>query len=277
MNTLKVIIIFLLLVALKIEWMGSAYAQDTTEKVVKIAAIDWCPQICPQDPSQNGYVLDIVKRVFEGSAYTLQIDYFPWSRAIQYVRQGKYQVLLSPAKKEAPDLTYPQFPIGTQQMCFISLKDFDWYYQGLESLAGVRVLIATDTSVEELNSFVLSHPSQVAFIPYSDTFITRAIEMLEKDRVETFMFTLHSSQYVAKQDGKYAKLKVVGCVSEAPIYFALSSSDEVIEEALELQTFFDSRIKQLILEGDVDDIMQAYELRITSNNLLKFVDPIPTQ
>jgi len=87
-------------------------------KTIKVAAIDWCPQICPNQ-EKSGYVVDLVNKAFTDSDYQLQIDYFPWSRAIKYVLSGQYHALLSPAKAEAPQLRYPKIPVGKQDMCFL--------------------------------------------------------------------------------------------------------------------------------------------------------------
>ena len=89
------------------------------KKVIKFAAIDWCPQLCSQQQDQ-GYIIELIKKIYSASEYQLEIDFFPWSRAIKVVRNGQYHALLSPAKYEAPDLRYPLNPAGYQQMCFLS-------------------------------------------------------------------------------------------------------------------------------------------------------------
>lgn len=80
-------------------------------ETLKIASIDWCPQICPGQ-TKAGYVTDTVKKVFEGGPYQLSIKQYPWSRAILLVRTGKAHALLAPAKAEAPDLVFPVNEIG---------------------------------------------------------------------------------------------------------------------------------------------------------------------
>jgi len=93
----------------------------TYANTIKIAAIDWCPQIC-LDVDKPGYTVDLIKEVFKDSKYTLVIDVFPWTRAIQLVSNGHYDALLAPAKKEAPNLIFPDIAVGYQQMCFFTDK-----------------------------------------------------------------------------------------------------------------------------------------------------------
>ena len=84
------------------------YAQITQAETIKIAAIDWCPQICINEESP-GYTVELIKKIFQNSEYTVNIDIFPWTRAIKYVSEGRYDALLAPAKKEAPHLIFPNF------------------------------------------------------------------------------------------------------------------------------------------------------------------------
>ncbi|RHW74735.1 hypothetical protein [Colwellia sp. RSH04] len=108
-----------------------------SEKVkVKIAAVDWCPQLCPRG-NVSGYINEILSSIYPSELFTLDIDYLPWSRAIKLVNKGDYQMLLAPTKEEAPDLKYPLYPIGIQQMCFFTLTDSNWSYINTDSLKGL--------------------------------------------------------------------------------------------------------------------------------------------
>ena len=85
-----------------------AFASSQT---LTIAAIDWCPQLCPTsdltlqtNKEKPDFIINIVNEIFKDCEFDLKIDYYPWSRAIKLVKEGKVSVLLSPAKAEAPSL-----------------------------------------------------------------------------------------------------------------------------------------------------------------------------
>ena len=63
------------------------HIQMVQAETIKVAAIDWCPQICV-DETRPGYTVELIKKIFQDSEYTLEIDLFPWSRAIKYVSEG---------------------------------------------------------------------------------------------------------------------------------------------------------------------------------------------
>jgi polar amino acid transport system substrate-binding protein len=58
---------------------SGAFAQN---KTIKIAALDWPPYEGPQLPKQGGAV-EIVRQAFRAAGYEIQVDFFPWSRAMK--------------------------------------------------------------------------------------------------------------------------------------------------------------------------------------------------
>lgn len=141
----------------------NALVKEQESKItIKVAAIDWCPQLCV-DELFSGYINEIINEVYSDKRYFLKVDYLPWSRAIRALRQGDYDALLSPAKDEAPDLIFPKNAIGTQQMCFFTLKGNPWNYQDEDSLAGLNIGVARDTSVEELNVYMEKNQERFQF------------------------------------------------------------------------------------------------------------------
>jgi len=226
---------------------------------INISAIDWCPQICPQQ-EQEGYVVDIINEVFKDSQYEVVIDYYPWSRAIKNVQQGKSDALLSPAKAEAPTLIYPQEAVGTQRMCFFTSIDSSWNYNGPSSLKNKKIGIANDTSIEELNDYVHANPQQFQFQPYNDRYVLQNAKKIEKKRIDTFLFTRNTTLYTLKKAGLVARFSEAGCVSEAKIYIAFSPLQANKDKRTKMIELFDFRIRELQQTGYIDYLMQQYGL-----------------
>lgn len=247
-----------LLSALGLSHFNALAAADNT-KVIKVNAIDWCPQIC-LSKEKPGYVVELVEEVFKNTDYQLNIQIYPWSRAIKNVTEGKADALLSPAKSEAPQLLYPQTPVGFQQMCFFNLADNTWHYQGISSLAGQQIGIANDTSIEELNDFVKSHPEQFQFQPYHERYISQSLAKLEKKRMDSFLFTKNSTLFSLFSNKKSEKFKVAGCVSKAPIYMAFSPSPTKQAQISQMMVQFDNQLLKLQKTGYTEKLMKKYHL-----------------
>ena len=233
------------------------------KEVIHIAAIDWCPQIC-LDSSHPGYVVELIKKVFENTQYQLSINIFPWSRAIKNVSSGKADALLSPAKSEAPNLLYPRFAVGYQQMCFFTKYNSSWHYNGVSSLKGIQIGIATDTSIEELNSYVKSHPWQFQFQPYHERYLAQNVAKLEKGRMDTFIFTKNSTLFALHKMRKQSDIKEAGCVEKSPIYMAFTSAPSKQIKISIMMSVFDRELSELKKTQYIKNLMASYNLPTNS-------------
>lgn len=230
-------------------------------ETIKIAAIDWCPQICPKQPHNPGYVFELVNTVYKNGPYQIKVDYFPWSRAIKNVLTGQYHALLSPAKAEAPQLRYPAHDVGQQAMCFFTKKDNSWRYAGTPSLEGKQIGIAIDTSIEELNDYVASHLEQFQFQPYHERYISQNAKKLDKGRIDSFLFTYNSTRYELMKEGVWHHYQEAGCVSNAPIYIGFTPDPTKYKEVSEMIKYFDDKMTELGHYTLKDDLLKQYGLR----------------
>ena len=243
----------------KILFMVLLFSHMLLAKNISISAIDWCPQLCPKE-HKDGYIIDILEEVFNNSSYTLNIKTYPWTRAIAMTRQGQVLALLSPAKAEAPDLKFPKLEVGKQMMCFFTKKDSTWKYDGIKSLNNLKIGIASDTSIEELNEYVKNNKSQFQFLPYSKNYIPQSLKKLQNNRFNTFLFTKNSTIYKINALGLENNFKIAGCVSSANIYMAFTPNSKFKDEVREIMEYFDTKMQALKKTKVIEKIMQSYGL-----------------
>lgn len=229
------------------------------KQIIKIAAIDWCPQLCPRE-SIPGYVLELVEQVFANSQYQLVIDYYPWSRAIKNVRYGLSDALLSPAKLEAPDLVYPEQAVGKQTMCFFTNAQRNWRYTGTASLRNMQIGIARDTPIQELSSYLAAHPKQFQFQPYHKRFVLQNAIKLQKKRIDAFVFTRRTSEFELHKQGMLEHVKNAGCTGSTNIYMAFTPAKAKKMQINTIKAFFDQRMQTLRASGFVEQLEQSYEV-----------------
>ncbi|MEX0300353.1 MAG: substrate-binding periplasmic protein [Kordiimonas sp.] len=227
------------------------------KKPLNITQIDWCPQICP-DKRNAGFLVDIVNEVFQNSPYELEFHTVPWSRAIMRVRAGTADALLSPSKSEAPELLFPKYAIGYQRMCFFTKKSSTWRFEGIESLKGVSIGMATNTSVRELEAYFTQNKAQFHTMPYTKDYVELSTNMLLSGRFDTFIFTLKSAIHQITKLGLQNKVATSGCLEEVPIYMAFAPNKAYSNELIE---FFDNRFEYLAGTGRFDAIRSKYQIR----------------
>ena len=230
-------------------------------EIIKIASIDWPPQLI-QDQQQLGYIGDIVEHIFQDSPYTLVIKTYPWSRAIALVKSGEADALLAPAKVEAPDLLYPEQEVGLQRMCFVTKSGSKFQYTNTESLLGMRIGYAQDTSVsQELNAYMVKHKRQFHVIPYNGKYLTRSLDKLALGRLDTFLFTYNSTIYELQKLGKSRYFRMAGCDYSAKIYLAFTPNPASISKIAALAKYFDEKMIQLKNSDKLQAIMHRYGLQ----------------
>ena len=230
-----------------------------SKNTIKIAAIDWCPQLCPNQ-DQKGYIIDIVKEVYRDSEYQLEIETYPWSRALTMVRQGRVDAVLSPARAEAPTLRYPQQEVGFQRMCFFNDIDSQWHFTGIDSLTNKQFGLANDTSLEELNSYLAENPEQFQFQPYHERYLIQQARKVKRGRIEAFLFTYNSTIYELNKQGIAEQFKSAGCVTNAQIYMAFTPKVDHSMRIERMMERFDREIIRLRENGFIRQTLQSYGL-----------------
>jgi len=224
-----------------------------------ISSIDWCPQLCDND-SQRGYVMDIVDAIFKDSPYTLEVENFPWTRAIRLVENGRSHALLAPTREEAPNLKFPEQEIGLQRMCFFTKSSSEWAYTGEDSLKGLTIGLAQDTYIDELSEYIEKNEKQFDYIPYSDGYLTSSFKKLTFNRIDTFVFTYNSTRYEINRNNLEFDYKEAGCFPENKIYMAFSPNEKNEDYIDDMIVYFDSKMVALKKSDEINEIMSNYGL-----------------
>lgn len=226
------------------------------DKQVKIATFDWCPAICP-GKSNPGYIVEIVRAAYAEEGYQIELDYYPWLRAIHQTKTGQSDALLSPAKNEAPTLLYPEHEVGMQKTCFFVRKDDEWKYIDATSFTGRKVAVVLGNSLEELNKFAEKNP-QIFLRQNSEDFLPRAIKMFDLKRIDTMVYTESEAEYHFKLHNK-DEFKNAGCVNEVKLYIAFSPKNSTRSKTL--ISVFDRGMKKLKKTKAIEETLKKYGLK----------------
>lgn len=115
-------------------------------ETITLAADEWCPYNCAPGDPKPGFLVEIVKAIFEPQGFTVDYRIVPWARAIRDTRAGRYSAILGAIRSEAPDFFYPEgtgFRAGTQ--AFVKAGS-PWKFEGPASLDGATVGVILDYS-----------------------------------------------------------------------------------------------------------------------------------
>jgi len=228
-------------------------------ETIKVATIDWCPQICA-DKEYPGFAVDTIKMIFEDSPYELDIEVYPWTRAIDMVHNGEAHALLGPVKSEAPGLHYPDNEIGRQRVCFWTKTDSQWRYTGIDSLKKLQIGIGYDITLAELNSYFEKNKHQFQPMSVNDEYIIKNAKKLEYGRIDTFVATYFNAMYELKAAHMESRVRVAGCTKFERFYMAFSRNINQSNSIEKMVKYFDEKMNDLRRSGKVAHIMQRYGL-----------------
>ena len=107
-------------------------------------------------------------------------------------------------------------------MCFFSSFYSNWLYQGASSLSDMQIGIGNDTSIEELNDYVKTHPEQFQFQPYLGRYIKQSIGKLDKKRIDALLFTYNTTMHELNKMQLSHTYRNAGCVNTTNIYMAFT-------------------------------------------------------
>lgn len=224
---------------------------------IDVAAIDWCPAICPEK-EQPGLIKEIVAEVFRRESIRLKLHYMPWARAVKQTTSGKMDALLAPVKAEAPALLYPKYEVGQQATCFYVPFGDTWTYENESSFSKSRhILMVRGNSLEELDNFARANPNMFTYLDF-DNYLTNATGMLILGKANTFIYTKNATDYHLANRGLANAFHNAGCVDTANLYMGFLPN--VVEKANLLINIFDNRMQDLRQSDFIAEVMQRYGL-----------------
>ena len=242
---------------------SSSFAE---EKIIKIATLeDYAPfcitvgkfesdQIIPAGNDAvgfQGYSWDVLRESFHEMGYTIHLSITPWIRAMNYVRNGKADILFPTGKntERKKIFYYSEEPVNQANLLIYVRADDPIEWRGLESLKGLAIGVkrgfnygdkwkaATDIKKHDIGTILVG------------------FKMLAEKRLDGFLGYEYNWDYVLKQENwetKYRKLPAFD--SSAEYLVALKSNPKGIE----ILKSFDTGKKRLIKSGKLEIIKNKW-------------------
>ncbi len=244
-------------------WVSLCFAPASVlAETLRFATIDYCPFTC--DPSKEdgkeGFMTDVLREALEPAGYTLELEMLPYVRAVEAVRDRRYDGIVVVGKDYAPDLVYPAQPTVVQRVLFLVNATSPWRYLGVESLADVRVGV--------VRGFHYVDPDLVAYLDqeknnedrvyvmHGNTTTSRAIRMLRNGRIAAFLEGEYSAVYQLKKMGIWNEVTVAGYTTNAfEDYTGFSPHNPNAADYAGILSDALARMKQ---SGRLDDILRRY-------------------
>ena len=238
----------------------SVSAQTTLRMVSDI----WPPFVYGNaDPNRQGYVVEIMKSIYESQGYTIDLKILSWDKAIAGVNDGEFDIIIGTDRSELPDGIFPEEAIGISYCCFFVLKGNPWQYRDLTSLKHVRLGCVKGYKY---------HPDIDRYISENEDAPNGILQAIsspfpEKENIEKLLAGKIDAIITSKQSMEQAMREMNvrpteisqagGFVKEwtTPAFVAFSPK---LKNAKALADSFDAQLRRMRNDGSFDEILSKY-------------------
>ena len=234
------------------------YSTSAMADTITIVADNWCPYNCEPNSPEPGYGIEIAEHVFDAAGHEVKYKILSWNRAIQEVREGKYNAVIGASKEDARDFVFPEEEFGISKVVFFAKKGSSWRFNGLKSLSNVKIGLVKDYIYgEELDKFFRENQNLVQYV-YGDDPYSINIKKLLEGKIDVTVEDPYVILLKARKMGVNDQIIKVGDFgSGQKLYIAFSP---VITKSKEYAAILTKGIKKLKDSGELDKILAKYGL-----------------
>jgi len=228
--------------------------------VITIATDEWYPYGCNPKSQSQGYLMDIVREIFEPLGHKVVYKTIPWSRAIALGKHGKITAILGALKDDAPSYIFPKTMQGMSKNSFCVRKELDWKYTSLESLEVIKLGVSKAYAYgKEIDSYINRYgmdENRIYSIP-GDTPLELGFKLIKRERITALIEDDTVLRYNIEKQGLKKKFKIAGSIGSDSLYIAFSHK---LEKSQEYANILDNGLKKLRKSGRLKIILEKYNL-----------------
>lgn len=227
-------------------------------ETISIKGDYWCPFNCGPKDSKKGYMIEIIKTIFEKKGHNIDYQLDTWTNSILSVRDGKTTALIAANVFDAPDFIYPKSSLGVSKDCFFVRQNDKWEYHQEENLKSRKIGIVESYAYSRtVNDFIKSNPSQVIRSKGIEA-ITGLDELIKKNEIDTIVENPIVFNYYVEHNLKNSHYEEAGCGESSDLYLAFSPKNPKSKEFADLLS---NGIEELRKNGTLDRILAKYSIK----------------
>ena len=229
-----------------------------------LAADNWCPYNCDPASGRPGYVVELARAIFRERAITIEYQQISWSRSLHLARAGQVNGLIGVTPREAPELVFPEEPVGVSHNSYWTVKSSHWRYNGPRSLDNLQVGVIQQYDYGKPLNTYLHDPANRSHVQWlsGPNALVQNLKKLAASRVDVVVEDEAVVRYMARKSGLLERFRLAGVEGSArgedDVYLAFSSRDP---HARQHARTLDTGIRALRRSGELARILARYGLR----------------
>lgn len=245
--------------ALAVLLAGTALAAPAARAdVITLRADEWCPYNCAEDSDKPGYGVEVAKEVFSKAGHTLEYKTMAWARALEECRKGTISAVIGAAKKDAPDLVFPNEVMAVADNSFIVKKGNAWKYAGPASLEKIKLGAIQGYSYDgEVGDYVTANAKNAARVDMvgGDNALEMNLKKLVAGRVDATVDARPVLAYKLMKLNLLDKVDFVGSVDPSQTFVAFAPGNP---KSKEYAAILDKGIAEMRASGRLKQILDRY-------------------
>ena len=237
-------------------------AQNLEAEVLSIRSDNWMPFNGDSNKQNQGYIIDLVREIFEPHGISIDYQITPWARSLILCKKGKVNAVVGAAEVDVEGFVLPKEALDYTYEAFFKLAENEWQYDGniisLESQElGYIIDYATRPDViAYLNKY--KNTKKVQLVGGNNP-LGLNIKKLALGRISVLLENSNVVRYRLHKMGLSDKIVFAGNLYKHPVsmYIAFSPNHPKSQTYADL---FDKGFRDLKANGRVNVIRQKYSM-----------------
>jgi polar amino acid transport system substrate-binding protein len=240
--------------------LAALFASGSPKAETLVIAGDlWCPINCQPDSPRPGIFVELAREIFAESGIEVEYRVVNWARALSDARAGKVNAVIGAGIQDAPDFVYTPTAPGISRMCFYTALDATWRYQGLPSLAQVRLGSINSYSYgQEIDTYIRMHRSRGDRVQVvaGDQALDMNMEKVRHGRLDATIENSWVMDNLQSTLPPSERLRLAGCRSpDVAIYLAFSPA---LTASARYAAIFEDGLARYRENGKLREVMGRY-------------------
>jgi len=237
-------------------------AQEALPKSITVVADEWAPFNMIPGAKPEGYMIDVLREVFEPKGVKVNYEIVPWERALQETRRGTYTAVVGASKSDGEGFVFPTEELSINRIAFVTALGSTWNYTDHSSVGKVSLAVVEGYDYRAwLSAYVKENlnDSRLVQVMRGDHPLENNLRKVLGGFVEAAVDSEVALRWTAKQMGIIDRLRFAGRDPE-PAYIYVAFSPALPDSHL-LASTLSRGIAQLRSSGRLAALLENYGLK----------------
>ena len=225
---------------------------------VTIVSDRWYPYNGTPNSPLPGYVIEIAQYSLAKAGHTIKYQLWSWEQSVDLVSKGSRDCLIGDYRSAIPSYAVPEQHMGVDQTVFITRKNNNWQYSGIESIKNLRIGTVHGYKYSpEMHEYIKTTPKNLSATKGKFA-LEQNISALVNGQLDAVVDSKNVLTASLKKQQWLEEVKFSGALNQPyKIHIACTPQKS---QAIEYVKLIDDGLIELRATGQLDAILKKYGL-----------------